>query len=61
MFSRPSRTQDGALRISRRMAGEHSLRRWARTGRPQAARPAATTWPPGHLATWRPGDRRSDR
>lgn len=47
MFSRLARTQDGALGISRRMAGERSLRRWARTGRPHAARPAAATWQPG--------------
>ncbi|MDR8783705.1 hypothetical protein FEP82_01652 [Burkholderia multivorans] len=47
MFSRLARARDGALGISRRMAGERSLRRRARTGRPQAARPAATTWQPG--------------
>ncbi len=47
MFSRLARTQDDALGISRRTAGERSLRRRARTGRAQAARPAAAAWQPG--------------
>ncbi len=55
MFSRLARTRDDALGISRRMAGECSLRRRARTGRPQPAPPRCDDL--GHLATSPSSDR----